>query len=360
MLKKFLFQLLTFLFLPFTLISFQASAQMIRSPFKNDLLRDGLKGAVKSKSEYSDTKLQRITKYNKNGLLTSLSQYCTKGKLQTACLYFSCLYDKKGNKIKELDESFITDYHYDTSDSLIEKTQRSAEVNGKIKSHVKYTYNNLGKLLSQHQTNFQYNSEKIDFIHFIEYTYDSKYKLICDTTIHKAAGKPNVKLINYYYDNDNNLIQKKESGKNGQIGIITSYTYDTNKRLIEKIEAYPKTSPDKYFNHEVNLYDQAGNVIERIYYNEDGTVFYKDIYQFDQKKNMTVRIHYKGIEQTAETRYTYNAQNLLIAEEEYFQGKQHANKKYLYDSRANLISFKSFDESRKTKLNLSYKLEYYN
>lgn len=360
MLNKLIFQLLRLLFFLLVLISFHGSAQMIRSPFKNDLLRDGLKGAVKSKTEYSDTKLKCIIKYNINGFLTSLNQYCTTGKIQTVCISYNCLYDKRGNKIKMFDDTFVSDYNYNEKDSLIEEIQRSAQVNGKIRTHMKYTYNANGKLLSQHQTSFQYNSEKIDFINFIEYTYDNKNKLICDTTIYKAGGKPTVKLTHYYYDNDGNLIQKKESRKDGQIGITVSYKYDTNKRLIEKIEAYPKTSPNKYFNHEVILYDKVGNVIERINYNEDGTVFRKEFYQFDHKNNVISSVHYKGGEQTAETRYAYNDLNLLITKEQYYMGKQHSIEKYLYDEIGNLTSRQSIDGNGKPTLNLSYKFEYYN
>ncbi|MNY68898.1 hypothetical protein D3C86_2067430 [compost metagenome] len=75
---------------------------------------------------------------------------------------------------------------------------------------------------------------------------------------------------------------------------------------------------------------------------------------------MISRVHYKGVEQTAETRYTYNDLNLLITKEQYYMGKQHSIEKYLYDEIGNLTSQQSIDGNGKPTLNLSYKFEYYN
>lgn len=346
-------------FIFFILFSTQVSAQKVPFISKNDLLKDGIQGTVKSKSEYSDGKLTRITKYNKKGFITSLDQYCTTKKAQTVCGGYKCLYDAKGNKIRTIDETFIQEFKYDSRDSLIEDILRSAQIGGKIKTNVKYTYNSNGKLASQYQATFQYNSEKIDFVNIIRYTYDKGDKLLSYIATLKRGGKPQTTITSYYYDDKSNIIKKLDSDESGQIGLTALYNYDVSNRLIERNEAYSKTSTNKYFFHETLRYDENGNIIERINYNKDGSTLFKHISQFDHNNKLVGELHYKGVEKTAETKYTYNDFHLLTTEEQFYNGKQHSIEKYLHDEKGNLISLKTVDGNGKPVLNISYKFEYY-
>lgn len=155
------------------------------------------------------------------------------------------------------------------------------------------------------------------------YEYDSKgnvikeskfWGVISDTTENQLADEDMIEsTITYKYDEQGNLIEKNDNG-------LYTYTYDANNNLIKECQGMDSEIVYEYDTNN-NLIKKAGN-------------FSMDV-------------------------YTYNDNNVLVAEEAYWRGNTNeefwiANRKD-YDSNGNLIKEKSYSTDG---LNHSYTYEY--
>jgi len=229
-----------------------------------------------------------------------------KGKLISAQIYdktrIDCSYDAKGNLIrKEKADSFIS-YSYDDRNRLVSKSLR--DKSGKIFLSSQFTYNDSNR------------SEKEKKSNGFEFT--------------------------RYYDAWNRLI--KETDRNG----TTTYTYDILGNLVKRI------SPDgTEYNYEYapfgqltyassgkgeNLYikyDVIGNCLRQ---EKNGRLLSES--EYDVRNNLIRFVNELG----AETRYEYNAQNILNLIDKYDTGhftykKLSGNKLQVSSEDGNILSY---------------------
>jgi len=250
---------------------------------KNDWTEDGLKGKVKTLTQFTYQAIYRFGKIEKGEPSAS-----------PLAENFQMIYNEKGNKIEEnrlnsdgsLSENYIS--KYDENGNKIEENYYDADENSSWKDI--YTYDEKGNKIA-------------------EYTYDSDSILVSNNT-YKYNKNGKIKREFHYWEgrlstestfkyNENGKIERISYYVEGNLQIKWTYKYDEKGILIEEIM---DDSSRKLFYKIFYRYDEKGNLIEEIIYDSPRKFLkkytYKEKntyqYEYDEQKNWTKKIEFQN------------------------------------------------------------------
>ena len=214
------------------------------------------KGNITKKTTgyYGNAELYSEYFYDENGNVIEEIEYSSfKGEVSRkgACRF---TYSTDGKLIKEErvkdEDAWTIEYVYDEQDNLIQTN----ELGKTYKVTIDYTYDQNGNLIIEKGDSYVITKEydeRGNLIHYeYKFTYASKSEYVYDAT-YDADGK----LISEYSVNSTNTV-------------ATEYLYDEDgnlkqKNVVSQIKGYEPDS-EQFF------YDQAGNIIKRVYLDSSG------------------------------------------------------------------------------------------
>ena len=222
---------------------------------------------------------------------------------------------------------FEIEYIFDSKGNIVKEYQQVKEQTDSLYyiSESKYLYNEKGKLMQKifKEGAFpQTDNNQYKYIYYTNYIYDDKNRLIeeeeCASDLLKGE-----KVI-YTYDEYGNIIEKISFNDRNKIFYKEMYEYNTENRKISYKKEYVIGKYKDIKKENTWKYDKSGNVIEEYIYElsttqyEEGTLIY----------NNTIR-------------YKYLSSDSIIA-----QGATEGHTSYVYNSKGNLLSKTGFIDGR--------------
>ena len=236
---------------------------------------------------------------------------------------------------------FEIEYLFDPKGNIVKECQ---QVKGQTDSlyyisESKYLYNEKGKLMQKifKEGAFpQTDNNQYKYIYYTNYIYDDKNRLIeeeeCALDLLKGE-----KII-YTYDEYGNIIEKISFNDKNKIFYKEMYEYNTENRKISCKKEYVIDKYKDIKKENTWKYDKSGNVIEEYIYElstthyEEGTLIY----------NNTIRYYrYDTNGKIIEIRDKYLSSDSIIA-----QGATEGHTSYVYNSKGNLLSKTGFIDGR--------------
>ena len=289
---------------------------------KSDLLKDKIRGKVKTMSVTGftvvrrDGKLQKgrtvqtaTSRYNERGFLTEFNSTAGDDTVQNESVHFKAM--------KSL-------YKYDNSGILVSNSRYNGD--GALEDSASYKVDSKGNRID-------WNTYKGDGS--LEWNYNREYdlqgNLIESNEIYKGAlktrhtykydDKGNVKEENFFegdgrlklkelfkYDDKHNVTEITDYNQTGNFKSRYTYAYDANGNQTEERE-YDNEFADRY-KKIITKYDNENNVIQVLQYNEKGKTTYEC--KLDKWGNHTFDATYKPdgtlIEKITQ-KYTYDTHN---------------------------------------------------
>ena len=219
---------------------------------KNSLQKEKLVGKVRSITDENFNVIDSLGKAER-GFITSRNIF---------------LYDEKGNMIKQICEP-------------VTKNQIASilvnNYDGKGNSIKSIHYDEFGKETFRSENKF-----------------DDKGSIISsDAYDNGIRRKEDNSKIGYEYDSKNNVIEIKESNRQGRYDGKTRYQYDQRGNVIERLMY---NEHDKLIYKSFTRYDSKNNNIEMVGYDADGSVAskYRFEYVFDNLGNWIIKRAYKN------------------------------------------------------------------
>lgn len=198
------------------------------------------------------------------------------------------------------------------------------------------------------------------------YTYDSKGNELTSVTT-DAAGevtysktstytaegwlettKDNYSWETYTYDEYGNALTYR-SGSGDEVWSDTSYENSYADGKLTEVKTY-QDGRLRRSEH----YDADGNMVEECDYDEDGTVWSRDTFTYENGKLMLRVIFFEG-EESSRYEYTYNAAGQLTEKRAFEEGEPQGSEVYTYEN-GSLTDVKLYDhEELEGQYILSYK-----
>lgn len=269
---------------------------------ENDWDKNNLKGKVKSITEISYEakdrfgKIEKVSrkrkydiydyqkKFNNEGYLIEKKEFNSDDRLK-----FIIKYDDIGNPIEGnehiSDGSFLKRYINIYNDKGVVIEHNNYNSVGKIESKFTFKYDKRGNKI---ETN-EYNSDGNIETKYI-YKYDDKGNKV-EKKKYNLDGILEKKYI-FKYDDKGNLLE--ETFYSEDLEKITKYDYqydDIGNKIISKNYLY-----ENFSYKVVDIYDNKGNEIEAIFYDEYEVItsHYTYEYEFDEQKNWIKKIEFKN------------------------------------------------------------------
>jgi len=264
--------------------------------------------------------------------------------------YKECSYTPVFQKLSQKDSIFSQwseipyfeiEYLFDSKGNIVKEYQ---QVKGQTDSlyyisERKYLYNEKGKLMQKifKEGDFtQKDNNQYKYIYYTNYIYDDKNRLIeeeeCASDLLKGE-----KII-YTYDEYGNIIEKISFNDRNKIFYKEIYEYNTENRKISCKKEYVIDKYKDIKKENTWKYDKSGNVIEEYIYElsttqyEEGTLIYNNAiryYRYDTNGKLI------------EIRDKYLSSDSIIA-----QGATEGHTSYVYNSKGNLLSKTGFIDGR--------------
>jgi len=242
-------------------------------------------GLILKGSKCSDCANDNFLLFNKNGNIEENITYYDNGEL-SKIIY---AYNNKGEIILEVE--------YD--------------LDGVLKNKYIYEYDKKGNKTKTES----YSNEKIDYQTIFEYDDNNKLIVSYHYDLDKWIG---VNLENfldskttYKYDINGNLIEQSTYSRSGSLEKRLSKKYDKNIVVVVHtltIGNYLKDIRSDY------KYDEFGNEIESITYNDDGTEKVKTVSYYDNNNNKIKKIYQSYIQDFVDSTfysYEYDVNNWI-------------------------------------------------
>ena len=288
---------------------------------KNDLIKENLKGKVKS---IRQTPYEAVEKFGE----------ITKGNVFHE-FYISINsiieFNEEGNVIMEgyylPNGNFHRNYKKDNRGNKIEENRYNS--NGELHDKQVYVYDERDILIEENRYNS--NGELLDKQ---VYVYDERDILIEDN-IYRSDGKLSFKTI-YKSDHKNNIVEEDLYNSKGKLKSKTINKYDINGNKIEEvISDYEEM---KLVNGKIKMvYD----------YNKPKDIT-KYLYRYDKNRNMKEMILSKENDEDYgfKSSYKFDENNYMI-EEATYSLKDKLKYKFTYkrDKRGNVIEENSYDSN---------------
>ncbi|MDO4789950.1 MAG: hypothetical protein Q3998_03180 [Porphyromonas sp.] len=294
---------------------------------QTDCEKAGYKGRVKEVSlqryfasdeegeEWYSTLGPTLTLFNEDGSLKEKKSYSN-----LDVIMYGYSYEYEGGKLVRaisLSESLAPEsifYTYDEAGNLIEKKIVTLEVeegNEKVTDHIVYTYDKKNRLIEERILEYggyeysypkskMYRYDEADrkieeiihnvledgesFADTITWKYDKKGRLLEELYLVGISDEYPNSLQTYLYDEHGNKKEIKYSQEGKELySIFYSYVYE-NGRIKEETEE----TPDGEKN--VTTYDEHGNILLQLSYNQGGEITSKIEYVYDAKGNVIKNI----------------------------------------------------------------------
>ena len=257
---------------------------------------------------------------NKSKTETDLEKQGFKGKVKSIK---STTY-KAIEKFGEIEKGEEVDKLLSIFNEMGNFTERIYSKNGKIDSKQTYIYNDQGNIIDKKE-------------------YDSDGNLKLQTT--------------YNYDDNGNKIEENTFG--GYQTQKTTYKYDDKGREVESL----MTLSFQGINGSAELritkeYDQKGNIIEEKNYNNHNKLSSKGIYTYDERGNKIKEIFINLDSKKPEEKniYIYDKNNNKIEVQEYISENLSEKTIIKYDEKGNILEEHITDFNK----NMSFKIVYKN
>ena len=236
---------------------------------------------------------------------------------------------------------FEIEYLFDPKGNIVKEYQ---QVKGQTDSlyyisERKYLYNEKGKLIQKifKEGDFpQKDNNQYKYIYYTNYIYDDRNRLIeeeeCTSDLLKGE-----KVI-YTYDEYGNIIEKISFNDKNKFFYKEMYEYNAENRKISYKKEYVIDKYKDIKKENTWKYDKSGNVIEEYIYElsttqyEEGTLIYNNAiryYRYDTNGKLI------------EIRDKYLSSDSIIA-----QGATEGHTSYVYNSKGNLLSKTGFIDGR--------------
>ena len=150
------------------------------------------------------------------------------------------------------------------------------------------------------------------------------------------------------YDTIGNLIEKTEYDAKGNI---------TDKSVYKSSDELKSKAADSLAVKLNEKYDDKGNLIEKLFFYEDGSVFYKDTYEYNENGKAILNIKYKSDGSIIE-KYTYkydkkgNMTEYVYSEAD---GEDNRTVTYKYDDKGNKIEIVAIKADKSIAYKYAYK-----
>ena len=236
---------------------------------------------------------------------------------------------------------FEIEYLFDSKGNIVKEYQQVKEQTDSLYyiSESKYLYNEKGKLMQKifKEGAFpQKDNNQYKYIYYTNYIYDDKNRLIeeeeCASDLLKGE-----KVI-YTYDEYGNIIEKISFNDRNKIFYKEMYEYNTENRKISCKKEYVIDKYKDIKKENTWEYDKSGNVIEEYIYELSTTQYEEGILIY----NNAIRYYrYDTNGKLIEIRDKYLSSDSIIA-----QGATEGHTSYVYNSKGNLLSKTGFIDGR--------------
>lgn len=318
---------------------------------KNDLVKDKIRGNVKTMSVSGftvvrrDGKLQKgrtvhtaISRYNTRGFLTEFTSTAGDDTVQNEFVHFKAtksLYKYDNNGI------LISNSHYN-GDGIMEDSA-SYTVDSKGNRIDWNTYKGDGSLEWNYNREYDIQGNLIESNEFNKgvlksrhtYKYDDKLN-VKEENLFEGDGRLKLKEL-FKYDDNRRVIEITDYNQTG--GFKARYTYEYDSRGNQTEEREYDNEFSKYYKKIVTKYDNENNVVEVTQYNEKGKTTYEC--KLDKWGNHIADATYKQdgtlIERITQ-KYKYDDHNNEVENERFnAKGKPTMKTKsiYTYDKEGN-------------------------
>lgn len=214
-------------------------------------------------------------------------------------------YDEYGNEIKSTEiRSDNSKTEYETKYEYNEKKQivKVLYPNGYNTRQSEYQYNEHGDVKEINTYALDIINNERNLITKVEYIYDEKYRLIRKNTTYYIAETSEYTV--YEYDDKGNVLSENTYNVNTDGGedelttfvkneynsegykIKTTFSYGSDESLYEFVYEYNskgqaiKESDTIHKNYSELEYDDKGNVVKIFYYDKDGNLQNKTLYEY--------------------------------------------------------------------------------
>lgn len=189
-------------------------------------------------------------------------------------------YDDNGNAIREYyDTNYYCDSEYDETGRLVSYAAFKDEepyFSGKM------IIDEYGELLEAHTVYYPVDGEPEETVRYYDNIYDDSGRKISSTeydTDHTKIWEIN----EYEYDGDilkrRICTEPRDSGK-----LVAEYEYDTDGNIVNYISTrYDESGAVKSTHREERSYYADGKIKQMLYYNKDGELEMKELYEYTDK-----------------------------------------------------------------------------
>jgi len=246
---------------------------------------------------------------------------------------YSKKYDHNGNLIEEvyyqsgnIDQKLS--YKYDDKDNQVEYANYKGD-EGELLFKQNITYDNSGKKIREERFNgmeyqiikYAYDGDKVSEIIRSDIYGDIEQKRIfnytgqiCTVSIFDNQSKNIGKIINKY-DNHGNIIESIEYDENGGLKEKYDYTFDENNLLKEKT----KHAGSNFIYQEFYEYDSKNQLVKVIKEEPKGKKVTSNIYTYDSSGKLIEEQWYDNHPtENSKKNYYYNNKGLLERVEVYY------------------------------------------
>ncbi|MDR3247049.1 MAG: hypothetical protein LBT50_11550 [Prevotellaceae bacterium] len=174
-----------------------------------------------------------------------------------------------------LNEVLITTFSFNKN--CLKTEEKTTDVGGDLKNKHNISYDKSGNIVSESKETPT-----------VKGNFTTKYKYDSEKRLSKKEITSNGRIISTYiyrYDDKGNAVEKEIQKKLGLLDINNEKfecKYDENNRLIEEIHL----DGEKYNKTEYK-YNEKGQIIRRVEYNERGGITYESDYVYDELDNIS-------------------------------------------------------------------------
>jgi len=208
---------------------------------------------------------------------------------------------------------------------------------------IEFYFNEQGYITEKTERNFKTSGYSFSSYKKETLKYNQQNNIVEKYIYNDVLGET-TSIITYQYDENENLIEEKQSDENGKLWSRSIFKYDKNNNQIE-YERYNYFSDEELSYKYVYKYDEKGNKTEENIYNSDGELESKSIYKYDNRGNKIEENNYSSNGKLEEKFiYKYDNKGNKTEENKYNSiGELEYKSIYKYDSKGNKIEAKSYN-----------------